>query len=183
MLLSRSLIVTGMNMAGKSTFLKTLLVNQLFASSLGYVFAESFSTDSFFLCSSLKIRDELTKGKSKYFLEAERLLAVQQLVKKRKVLCAVDEILNGTNTSDRITASIGILKNLSAYPESIIAAATHDIEIAHVCSNYDAFYFDGTVSNEKIIFDYTIKKGIVPKRNALAILQFLGLLLKKEENT
>jgi hypothetical protein len=182
LVISKSMVVTGMNMAGKSTFLKTIALNQILAVSLGIAFAASFQTDVYYVVTSLKIEDDIASKKSKYFLEAERLLAIQNMIRSRKLLCVIDEILTGTNTDDRIFASLGILRSLAAFPDSLIIAATHDIPIAEGSTQYVPCYFDGTIEDEQIRFDYTVKQGIVPKRNALALLQFLGLRLEGESD-
>ena len=88
---------------------------------------------------TMKIEDDLEQGKSRYYMEADRLLYVQNLFKERKVMFTIDEILSGTNTSDRIYASIGILKNFTKDENSLILASTHDSEIA--------FAVDGILPN------------------------------------
>jgi len=180
----QGMIITGMNMAGKSTFLKTVSLNQILATSLGVVFADFFETGMFYVVSSLKIEDDISQRKSKYFLEAERLLDIHNSIKHKKLLCVVDEILTGTNTTDRITASLGILKKFAAYPQSLVIAATHDTQIAEDTGTlYKKYYFDGKVNDEEIDFDFIIKPGIVPQRNALALLEFLGLEIEVIDKT
>lgn len=174
--IDNSMIITGMNMAGKSTFLKSIALNQILASSLGFTFSEQFTTSQLYVVCSMKIDDDLESKKSRYYKEAERLLYIQNLLKERKVLSMIDEILTGTNTEDRIFASIGLLKNFYSYPNSLILAATHDRKISEDLSElYDNYYFDGILNGKKIDYDYTPKKGVVTRRNALLLLQKMGI--------
>ncbi len=176
--ISKGLIITGMNMAGKSTFLKALSINQILATSLGFSFAEEFKTELFYIVTSMKIEDDLEQGKSRYYMEADRLLYVQNLFKERKVMFTIDEILSGTNTSDRIYASIGILKNFTKNENSLILASTHDSEIAFAVDGIlPNFHFDGTVTNGSLEYDYKLKKGVVKTKNALTILENIGVLI------
>lgn len=171
-----STIITGMNMAGKSTFMKSIALNQILATSLGFTFSESFETPLLYVVTSIKIEDDIRKKKSKYYIEAERLLYIQNLLKNEKILCIIDEILTGTNTDDRIDASIGLLKNYYNNKGSLIMAATHDVKIANDLSGkYDSYYFDGELVGERIIYDYAPHKGIVTKRNAMLLLQNMGI--------
>lgn len=178
---TQSIIITGMNMAGKSTFMKSVAINQILAMSFGFTFSRKFITSNYIVITSMKIEDDLEKNKSKYYMEAERLLLIQNLLKQNKLLCLIDEILTGTNTIDRIDASIGILKNFIRYNKSIIFAATHDKDIAeNLFPEYSNYYFDGELGNKEIIYDYKIKKGIVSRRNAFQLLEDIGLELIKK---
>ncbi len=173
---SNSIILTGMNMAGKSTFMKSLAINQILAMSFGFTFSVEYITTNYFVISSMNVEDDLKNNKSKYYMEAERLLLIQNLLKENKLLCLIDEILTGTNTVDRIEASIGILKNFIRNKNSIILAATHDKEIAeNLFPEYLNYYFDGNIKEKEIMYDYKLKKGIVSSRNALMLLEQLGL--------
>ena len=173
---ARNIIVTGMNMAGKSTFLRSVGINQILATSFGLVFADSFVTDAYVVVASMRVQDDVLKKKSKYYVEAERLLFIQEMLKQGRLLCLIDEILTGTNTEDRIKASVGLLFNYSAYSDSLILAATHDNVIAETLTEkYDGYYFDGEIRDMEIEYDYMIKRGVVTKRNAIYLLRYLGL--------
>ena len=110
----RDIILTGTNMSGKSTFLRTFGINQVLATSLGIAFAKRYNTGFFFVVSSISTVDEVLQGKSRYFIEAERLLEILTVSKEHSndFLFLVDEILSGTNSADRIPASISILRKL-----------------------------------------------------------------------
>ncbi|MBO5115925.1 MAG: hypothetical protein J6C25_00290 [Treponema sp.] len=172
---SKNLIITGLNMSGKTTFMKSLGLNQILATSFGFCFAENFSTCILNVLSSICINDELLNGKSRYYAEAERIVHIKELLEKSRCLCLIDEILSGTNSEERIYGSTRIL-NEFAKNESVLIAATHDTQIAeNICSEYAPVYFDGEIDNDKIKFDYKIKEGIVSKKNGLLLLKLLGL--------
>ena len=163
-------------MAGKSTYLRSVAINQILAMSLGIVFAKDYTTDAYMVVTSMRIEDDAAAKKSKYYVEAERLLLIQKLLRTGVLMCLIDEILTGTNTEDRVNASIGLLANYSVHSDSIVIAATHDNVIAEqLGAKYDCYYFDGELEGEEIVYDYALKKGIVSKRNAIQLLRYLGL--------
>jgi len=173
--ITTNLIVTGLNMSGKTTFMKSLGINQLLATSFGFCFAESYEAPVLDVLSSISINDALLNGKSRYYAEAERLLVIKQKIEDHKCLCLIDEILSGTNSDERIYGSTKILKDF-AKSKSFLIAATHDTQIAEDLNGlYEPVYFDGEIEGDRIIFDYTIKQGIVSKRNGLLILKLLGV--------
>jgi len=163
-------------MSGKSTFLRTLGINRIFATNLGLAWAESFETDLYFVMSSIRGEDDRAAGKSRYLVEAERLLLIVESIKSADplVLALIDEILNGTNSQDRIAASISILRR-AAGKGSIVVAATHDLDIASsLRESYDPRYFCERIEGERLVFDYTLRDGIVDRKNALSLLKLIG---------
>jgi DNA mismatch repair ATPase MutS len=172
----RGIILTGTNMSGKSTFLRTLGINQLLASSLGLAFADSFETDLFLVSSSIRSEDDRAAGKSRYFAEAERLLGMLGSIRDADppLLALIDEILNGTNSQDRIAASIAILRG-AAGKGSIVVAATHDLEIASgLAGEYSPYYFSEIIEEGRLVFDFALREGIVDRKNALRLLRLIG---------
>jgi hypothetical protein len=170
------LIITGLNMSGKTTFMKSLAINQLLATSFGFCFAKNFSTNSLNIISSFRINDDMLHGKSRYYAEAYRLLEINNQIRTTDSLCLIDEILSGTNSDDRIYGASVILKDFSSNKNSIVVAATHDNKIAESLSEIlTPVYFDGEINGDQIDFDYVIKEGIVSKRNGLLILKLIGL--------
>lgn len=167
-------IVTGTNMSGKTTLLRTIGINQVLALGIQYAYAENFRTGFYFVHSSIRIEDDLLHGKSRYLVQAKRLLDLIELSQCGRTMLIIDEILTGTNSEDRIAASINILGYL-ATTGSIVLATTHDIEIAEgIRLDYDPYYFSEAIVGDDLSFDYRIKKGIIDKRNALIILRHLG---------
>lgn len=174
--ISRGMIVTGLNMAGKSTFMRSLGVNQVLATSFGIAFAETYTTGIFHIMTSFRIHDDLLRHQSRYYAEAQRLVSMKDRLKEVRALCLIDEILTGTNSQDRIYGSITILKDLASFPGTLTISATHDNQIAEeLAGQYDLIYFDGDIIEDRIEFDYLIKDGIVSKRNGLLILRLLGI--------
>lgn len=174
--LEKGVILTGTNMSGKSTFLRTLGLNQLLATTIGIVFASGYRTGFHAVVTSIGRADDLLSHKSMYFAEAERLLSIITLVtgRNRRYLALIDEILSGTNSADRIRASITILERL-ADTGSIVVSATHDLEIARALEGrYGNYHFSEHIGSGTLEFDYLIKPGIVDQRNALRILAYLG---------
>jgi DNA mismatch repair ATPase MutS len=172
--IERGLVITGSNMAGKSTFLKALGVNQVAASSLGLCWARSFSSGFYLVMTSMNLADDLPGGRSRYLVEAERVMAVIREAEARPILALVDEILVGTNSEDRIQASIRILRRLGS-GRSMAIAATHDLAIAEALKDDCGLsHFTERIGAGDLVFDYVIKPGVVDKRNALTILRHLG---------
>lgn len=172
----RGIVLTGTNMSGKSTFLRTLGINQILATNLGLAYADSFETDLFFVSSSIRSEDDRASGKSRYFAEAERLLDILASIRSARppVLALIDEILNGTNSQDRIAASIAILKGASG-KGSIVVAATHDLEIASALEgDYSPYYFSENMEDGRLAFDFALREGIVDRKNALRLLRLIG---------
>lgn len=174
--INKGVIITGLNMAGKSTFMKSLGLNQLLATSFGITFSDEYKTYICYIATSFRINDLLLENKSRYFAEAERIVFLNRIVKDTKALCLIDEILSGTNSDDRIHGSIQILKEMAQNTCSLIISATHDIKIAESLSDiYETCYFDGVVKSDEIKFEYKLKNGIVDKKNGLLILKTLGI--------
>ncbi len=174
--IEKGIVITGLNMAGKTSFMKSLGINQLLATSFGFAFASKFKTSIFKVMTSFRINDNLLQNKSRYYAEAYRLVELKNQIHGIRALCLIDEILSGTNSEDRIYGATIILKDFSGYTDLIVIAATHDNKIAENLRNeYEPIYFDGEIVDDQIIFDYTIKNGIVSKRNGLLILKLLGI--------
>ncbi|SUY47534.1 mismatch repair protein MutS-like protein [Clostridium putrefaciens] len=172
---NNGIVITGSNMAGKSTFLKTLGINSVLAHTICTCLAKDYKTSYFNIISSISPSDDITKGKSYYLAEAEAVLRIiDSLNDKVSTLCIIDEIFRGTNPLERTSASLEILRyiiNKNAIP----VVATHDLEIAELVGNqYSCYYFSEDVDEENgLKFDYKIKKGISPTRNAIKLLKYL----------
>jgi DNA mismatch repair ATPase MutS len=172
---SRGAVITGSNMSGKSTFLRTLGVNQVLASTLCTAFAREWSSSLFVTISCIASRDNILAAESHYLAEARRLLGILREVQGRHpVLAVVDEILSGTSSEERIQASIRILAFLHA-KNGLVCAATHDREIARGLSGlYELHHFSHTSGEQGLAFDYALRPGIVGSGDAIDILEHLG---------
>jgi DNA mismatch repair ATPase MutS len=175
--LSRNgIILTGTNMSGKSTFLRMVGINVLLAQTFYTCLSESYEGTYMKLMSSISPSDDVTSGKSFYLGEAEAMLRLINSAKDGKpMLCLIDEIFRGTNPVERIAASGEILKYIMNY-NTLVIAATHDHEIAKlVGQKYNCYYFSEEINDDEgLTFDYKIKQGVSPTRNAIKLLKFLG---------
>ena len=168
-------LITGTNMAGKSTFLRTVGLNVVLAQTIGACFATSYRGGRFLVMSSIEKADNLGTGKSFYYDEAERIFRmIEQVGSEVPVLLLIDELLSGTNSIEREGASVAILRYL-AQRHALTFAATHDVGIAQrVFELYTPFYFTDHADTGGLSFDYRMRPGIVRSRNAIRLLSLIG---------
>lgn len=166
-------IITGANASGKSTFMKAFAINVIMAQTINTCTAQQFFTTHMHVMTCMSLRDDILSGESYYFREARYLKRmIDEIDSGNRVLCVVDEILKGTNTHERIAASKAILDYI-AKNNCFVLIATHDMELTEN-EHYTKFYFDSTVQDNDIVFDYKIHSGIGGKSNAIALLEILG---------
>jgi hypothetical protein len=180
----RGIILTGSNMSGKSTFLRTIGVNIVLAQTI-YMVTSSFYRASFFkIMTSISPEDNIMGGKSYYFREAEALLRIiQEGGEDYPLLCIIDEIFRGTNPVERINASIEILDYLEKH-NSLAVVATHDLELTDMLKDsYSLFYFTEDIDKEGMVFDYKLKNGVCRTRNAVKLLKYLNYPEQIIDNT
>ncbi|MBU3182952.1 DNA mismatch repair protein MutS [Clostridium psychrophilum] len=169
------IVLTGTNMSGKSTFLRMLGVNIIFAQSFYFVLAKEYKAPFFNIVSSISPSDDLTKGKSFFMSEVESILRIiRALEKDVPAFCPIDEIFRGTNPIERISMSAGILKYINN-GKSISIVTTHDKDLVDILKeNYVFYYFSEKVDTKNgLSFDYKIKKGISQTRNAIKLLEYM----------
>ena len=174
-------IITGANMAGKSTYLRTVGANLLLAMTGSVVHALSFEFTPVKIATSLKTTDSLMKNESYFYAELKRLQAIiQMLEKKENVMVFLDEILKGTNSKDKELGSIALLEQLiklNAY--GIIA--THDLNLAKVSIRFaehtENLRFEAEIKQDKLFFDYKIKPGIAQNLNATFLMKRMGITI------
>lgn len=172
----KGILLTGSNASGKSTFLKTVAINAIFAQTIHTCLAKSYKSPYYHIYSSMALKDDLGSGESYYIVEIKSIKRI--LDKSRevhgKVLCFVDEVLRGTNTVERIAASTQILKCLAA-ENATCFAATHDIELAELLADfYDNYHFEEEIACGDVRFSYQIKDGKATTRNAIKLLSVMG---------
>ena len=170
------IILTGTNMSGKSTFLRMLGINIVFAQSFNFALAENYEASFFNVVSSISPNDDVNTGKSYYMAEAESILRIINATEKPlPIFCAIDEIFRGTNPVERIASSAEILKYINS-KKVISIVATHDRELADILKdNYDFFHFSEDVNrNEGLSFDYKLKQGVSQTKNAIKLLKYIG---------
>ncbi|HKI78812.1 MAG TPA: hypothetical protein VKA26_09745 [Ignavibacteriaceae bacterium] len=170
----QSVLVTGSNMAGKTTFIKTVGINFILAQTLNICLAKEARIPKLIVKSSIRREDDLEESKSYYFVEIERLLNFIDLSEEKlKYLFLIDEIFRGTNTIERLASSTAVLKYLDNYNFTFVT--THDIELQELLNNtYNIFHFSEQVTGNKFFFDYKIKKGMTFSGNAIKLLELKG---------
>ncbi len=169
-------IITGANMAGKSTFLRTVSLSIILANNGLPVCAEKFAYKPIKLITSMRTSDSLSDDESYFFSELKRLKFIVDAVKTDTYFIILDEILKGTNSTDKAIGSRKFVERLVQSNATGIIA-THDLslcEIATELSQVKNYYFDAEIINDELHFDYTFKKGICQNMNA-------SFLLKKME--
>ncbi len=169
---NKSILLTGSNMSGKTTFIRSVGINLITGQTINTCFAESISFPKCKVYSAIRISDDLLNDKSYYF---EEVLTIKEMIDKvlEKEPCVflLDEIFKGTNTVERISAGKAILSSLSQN-NNIVFVSTHDIELTELLNEeYDLYHFSEIVTDNKVDFDYLLKKGSLKTRNAIRILQ------------
>ena len=172
----KSVLLTGSNASGKSTFIKTVAINAIFAQTINTVLADSYKTCFYYIYSSMALRDDLENSESYYIVEIRSLQRILDKVKESKVpvLCFIDEVLRGTNTLERIASSSEILAYLAG-KGAMCFAATHDIELTNMLKKYYVnYHFEEHVDEEDVLFDYRLREGAANTRNAIKLLNMIG---------
>lgn len=170
----RSVLLTGSNASGKSTFLKTMAINAILAQTIYTAAAEVFRMPLVRVYSSMALQDHLESEESYYIVEIKSLKRIVDAAGEVPVLCFIDEVLRGTNTVERIAASTEILSSLGG--QNIFCfAATHDIELTYLLKDcYDNYHFSEEVRDGEVLFSYKLQKGPATSRNAIQLLEVMG---------
>lgn len=168
----RSILLTGSNMSGKTSFIRTIGINVITALTLNTCFADRFSLPQLRVFSAIRISDDLMNDKSYYF---EEVLTIKKMVDNSfsaiPNLFLLDEIFKGTNTIERISAGKAVLSALTK-DDNIVFVSTHDIELADLLKDeYELYHFSEKVNHKTVDFDYKLKDGKLKNRNAIRILQ------------
>ena len=182
------LLVTGSNMAGKSTLLRSLGLNQILARTGAPVCAAAYRTPLFDLATSIRVRDSLQEGVSFFMAELKRLKEVVDLAERSRsqhphapVLFLLDEILQGTNSRERQIAVMKVVQRLLECG-ACGAISTHDLELADQAAVQQVSqivhfreYFESEAGVQRMRFDYLMRPGPTPTTNALKLLKMVGL--------
>lgn len=176
------ILITGANASGKSTFLKSIALSFIYAQSFGLVCAEEYHAPVVTMRSAMSVRDDVSGGDSYYMAEIKAVKRIIDGFREDKArdlsgilhVCFVDELLNGTNTEERIAACTQILKSMER--EGIMVfAATHDIELTVLLEKTFAnYHFEEDMSDGDVRFSYMLKKGPSTSSNAIRLLVVLG---------
>lgn len=169
-----SILLTGSNMSGKTTFMRAIGLNVLLAQTIATCPATAYASPFRRVVSSINLADNLPEGKSYYFAEAEAVLGfVQAAERDSGYLFILDELFKGTNTVERIAATRAVLAYLQ--PRSLVVASTHDGELgALLAPAFAEHHFSETVTEDAWYFDYLLKPGPLTTRNAIRLLARAG---------
>jgi len=173
-------IVTGANMAGKSTFLRSLGINTVLAYTGCPVCATTFRMGFMGLYSSMRTADSLADEESYFLAEIKKLQKiVQRMEKGVPMLILLDEVLKGTNTTDKKLGSIGLIKRSLPHPVCCFIA-THDLSLGDMESKLPGkvvnYCFESYIKDLELTFDYTIRRGIATNMNASFLMKQMGIM-------
>jgi len=177
----RLLVVTGSNMSGKSTLLRTVGVNVVLAQAGAPVCAVSMTLTPLQLGASLRAQDSLEAGVSRFFAEIKRLHAILSMAtSKPPVLFLLDEILNGTNSQDRREGAEAIIRQLLERG-AVGLVTTHDLALSELANTRPGtnVHFQDTLEGDRLLFDYRLRPGVVTRRNALDLMRLVGIDVSK----
>jgi hypothetical protein len=167
----RSSLLTGSNMSGKTTFIRTIGINAILGQSIHTCFAEKFAVSRIKIHAAIRMSDDLLDNKSYYF---EEVLTIKNLLEESHLTAAnlflLDEVFKGTNTIERIAAGKAIVSYLNK-KNNIVLVSTHDLELAAFLKDtFDLYHFTEMIQANEILFDYKIKSGNLKTTNAIRIL-------------
>ncbi|WP_394333386.1 MutS-related protein [Mucilaginibacter pedocola] len=172
-------IITGSNMAGKSTFLRTIGINAVLALAGAKVCASAMQVSVVTIVSYMRIKDNLNESTSTFKAELDRLQMLLAAVEnEERVFFLIDEMLRGTNSVDKYLGSKAVIEQLIA-KKGVGMVATHDLQIARLEDKYPAYvrnyYFDIQIINGEMLFDYKLKYGECKTFNASLLLKQIGI--------
>ena len=172
--IKQSVLITGSNMSGKTTFIKTLGVNFILAQTLNFCLAKSIYIPKLCVKTSIRRNEELEEGKSYFFVEIESIKDFIDLSHgNNKYIFLIDEIFRGTNTIERLASSTAVLKYIDE--SNFIFVTTHDIELQEMLQNtFLMYHFSEQIKDEKFYFDYKIKSGACTSGNAIKLLELMN---------
>ena len=173
-------ILTGANMSGKSTFLRTLGVNTILALIGSPVYAKQFNCPILTLMTSMRLTDSLKERESYFYAELKRLQSiVQSLEKGERMFIILDEILKGTNSEDKLTGSIALIQKFVKF-NSLGIIATHDLDLGklegEMPGKVSNICFESIIEDDKLSFDYTLNDGIAKNKNATFLMNQMKIV-------
>ena len=171
-------IITGANMAGKSTFLRTIGLSIVMANIGLPVCAESFQYKPLKLITSMRTSDSLANNESYFYSELKRLKFIVDLMKDDEYFIILDEILKGTNSKDKAAGSRKFVEKLVGFSSTGIIA-THDISLCDLDQEYDEiknYFFEAEIKEDELYFDYILKEGICKNMNASFLLKKMKIV-------
>jgi DNA mismatch repair ATPase MutS len=173
-------LVTGSNMSGKSTFIRTVGINAVLAQTIHTCLAASYDAPAVIVRTFIGRSDDLLAGKSYYIVEAESVIALLDASTSRSPhLFLFDELFRGTNAVERIAAAEAVLAELVAdatgLKPHVVLTATHDAELVDLlAASYVPYHLEDTLGPDGIVFEYRLRPGPATTRNAIELLRLLG---------
>jgi hypothetical protein len=169
---ANSILITGSNMSGKTSFIRTVGINIITGLTINTCFAKQIILSRFKTFSAIRLSDNLMNDRSYFF---EEVLTIKEMIEKSQTkefnLFLLDEIFKGTNTVERISAGKAVLSFLNN-KSNIVFVSTHDIELAELLKDtYKVYHFSEQVDNKTVDFDFKLKEGKLKNRNAIKILE------------
>ena len=172
-------LLTGSNMSGKSTFLRTLGVNMLLTLVGLPVCARKAVVHPLRLLASMRLSDSLSDGKSYFFAEINRIQQIVDTLQRERCFVLLDEVLRGTNSEDKQHGTIKIIEKLLSL-KALGVLATHDIEVCNLTNHYPELLqnkcFESEISKEELTFDYKLRDGVCKNKNATFLMKKLGII-------
>jgi ABC-type iron transport system FetAB ATPase subunit len=178
--LGKITIITGSNMAGKSTFLRSLGTNLVLAFMGAPVSATAFEASLMFVLSSMRVADNLAENTSTFYAELKKLQFIIERVNLREpVFILLDEVLRGTNSTDRHAGTKALIRQLIRQ-QAVAVIATHDTDLAKYESEENPVairndHFDGQIRDGELYFDYSLREGICESLNATLLMKKIGI--------
>jgi hypothetical protein len=173
------IILTGSNMSGKSTFLRTLGINLVLANAGAPICAASASLHPMDILVSMRLSDSLTDSESYFFAEVRRLKEIMDGLDDHRCFILLDEILRGTNSDDKRTGTIEVVKKVIA-KKAIGAIATHDLEVCNTTGEFPDILtnkcFEVEILDNELHFDYRLRDGICQNKSATFLMQKMGVI-------
>ncbi|MEO6976821.1 MAG: hypothetical protein ABI113_00540, partial [Mucilaginibacter sp.] len=170
-------LITGSNMSGKTTFIRSIAINTLLAQTIYTTCTSSYKAPLLKIQTSIRTTDDLGEHKSYFQAEALSILDIINQSggdEQVKSLIIIDEIFRGTNTIERIAAAKSVLTYLTDN-KNFVFVSTHDLELAELLDNdYAVYSFEESVNDTRLVFDYKMKTGVLKNKNGIAILETIG---------
>lgn len=172
-------ILTGSNMSGKSTFLRTLGINMVLAGVGAPVCAKSAVIHPLPVLVSMRQSDSLADSESYFFAEVKRLKQIITAMQGQRSFVLLDEILKGTNSDDKQSGTIGVIKKVIAQNGTGVIA-THDIEVCNTSNEFPQYLknecFEVQITNDELVFDYTLREGICQNKSATFLMKKMEII-------
>jgi DNA mismatch repair ATPase MutS len=173
------MILTGSNMSGKSTFLRSLGINMVLSGMGSPVCASQANVHPLPVLVSMRLSDSLSDSESYFFAEIKRLKQIMDELEGNPAFVLLDEILRGTNSDDKRNGTIEVVKKVIA-KKAIGAIATHDIEVCLTTNEYPDILtnkcFEVEISNDELHFDYKLRDGICKNKSATFLMKKMGVI-------